>query len=203
MREDVFLYFDLGNVLLHFSHRLACQKMAAVAGISPELVRQVVFDSGLEWAYERGDISSREFYARFCAATGTTPDYEQLYVASSEIFWVNEAVVETVTALRARGHRLGILSNTCEAHWDYCLANYPLLEAMFGVHALSFRLRAMKPEPRIYAAAAEMVGVPPRAIFFTDDRTENVVAARIAGFDAVLFTTAADLLAALRDRALL
>jgi FMN phosphatase YigB (HAD superfamily) len=44
------------------------------------------------------------------------------------------------------------------------------------------------------------VGVAPEEIFFTDDRLENVEAARQAGFDAVQFVSVAELREQLRVR---
>ena len=57
-----------------------------------------------------------------------------------------------------------------------------------------------KPESQTYRAAAELAGAAPEEIFFTDDRPENVGAARRAGFDAVVFTTARRLAADLAVR---
>lgn len=197
-----FIYFDLGNVLLRFDHELACRQMAEVAGVSPHLVREVVFQSQLQWQYERGMISTEEFYESFCRATGRRPDRQQLARAASAIFELNVPVVPLVTQLRAAGYRLGILSNTCEAHWHYVTdGRYRILTELFDVAALSFQLRSLKPEPEIFRRAAELAGVPPEEIFFVDDRQENVAAACRAGLDAVPFTTPADLATALRHRA--
>ena len=66
--------------------------------------------------------------------------------------------------------------------------------------ALSFRLGTMKPRPEIFEKAAELAGVPPRDIFYTDDRPEHVAAARQAGYDAVQYTTTPELLTELRRR---
>ena len=58
----------------------------------------------------------------------------------------------------------------------------------------------MKPDSRIYEVAVEKAGVLPSEIFFTDDKPENVQAALAVGFDAVLFTTANQLLHDLAKR---
>jgi glucose-1-phosphatase len=200
--KSKFIYFDLGNVLLSFSHETACRNMAALAGVTAEQVRTAVFDSALELAYERGDLSSREFYEQFCTVTGRRPDFDALCLAASDMFAEVEPVVALVKQLRDRGLRLGILSNTCDAHWQFCLDRFRHVTDLFPVHALSFRLRALKPEARIYRGAAELAGVAPGEIFFTDDRHENVQAAVEAGFDAVLFQSAAQLTDALRQRQL-
>jgi HAD superfamily hydrolase (TIGR01509 family) len=189
-----FYYFDLGNVLLKFDHRQAARQMSALAGCEERDVWQIVFASDFQWQYERGDIDCRQFYDEFCRQTGTAPDFAELKHAAAEIFTPHEPVLELVRRLHAAGRLLGVLSNTCAAHWEYCIAGrYPVLNDCFRVYALSYELRAMKPEPIIYARAAELAGVAPHELFFVDDRPENVEGAKAAGYDAVLFTTAEQL----------
>ena len=120
----MFLYFDLGNVLLYFSHERACRQMAQVASmpdleITPTDVRRVVFESGLEDLYETGEITTAEFYVQFCRLTGTRPDLDRLMHAASDIFWPNDSLLPLVADLRRAGHRLGMLSNTNEVHWEF------------------------------------------------------------------------------------
>jgi putative hydrolase of the HAD superfamily len=196
-----FLFFDLGNVLLYFSHELGCRQMAEVSGSSYEKVWQVVYsDGGLEWRYERNELSDDEFYEAFCQQTRTQPDYHALQLAGSAIFELNTSILPIVTQLVFAGHRMGILSNTCRPHWEYISRRFTIVEKLFRVHALSYQLDALKPEPPIYAAAAKLAGLPPHEIFFVDDRADNVAGARNSGFDAVQYTTSAALAAALRDR---
>lgn len=196
-----FLYFDLGNVLVNFSHQKMCAQMGQVAGLPAEKVWQVIFDTDLLQKYEDGTLDDRGFYDAFCAATGTTPDYDELKRAGSDIFCPNDAITPLVTQLRAAGHRMGILSNTCPAHWDHCrTSKYYATSKMFGTFALSYELGAIKPSPEIFARAAEQAGVAPAEIFFTDDIPGHVTAAKAAGWDAVPYTTPAALAADLRAR---
>jgi glucose-1-phosphatase len=196
-----FLYFDLGNVLLKFDHRQACRQMGIVAGVSPERVWDVVFAGDLELRYEAGEFDDREFHEIFCRQTDSRPDFAALMLAGSEIFSPNTPIFPVVAALHAAGHRMGILSNTCPAHWAYCRdSRYGLLERAFKVHALSYELRACKPSPKIFEGAARLAGLPPAEIFFVDDVAGHVAGARAAGLDAVQYTTTAALVADLRAR---
>jgi HAD superfamily hydrolase (TIGR01493 family) len=203
MQPPTFLYFDLGNVLLNFDHRLAARQMGLVAGVSEQRVWQVVFESDLELRYEAGEIGDREFYDIFCRQTDTRADFDALLRAGSEIFTPNVSIFPVVAALDSAGYRMGILSNTCPGHWAYCSAGrYLLIDLAFDVHALSYQIGACKPSPKIFAAAAELAGVAPQEIFFVDDTAGHVAAARAAGFDAVGYTSAPALAAELRRRGL-
>ena len=117
-----FIYFDLGNVVINFDHDRAARQMAAVAGLSEQAAWEAVFANGLELEYERGAITTRAFYDRFCERTGTDPDYEALLHAAADIFTANEAILPVLRQLHSSGHRLGIFSNTNEAHWHYVSA---------------------------------------------------------------------------------
>lgn len=197
-----FIYFDLGKVLVHFDLDRMCRQMGAAANISPELVFQALFDSGLHDRYEVGHVDAREFYEVFCEGTGCRPEYEALELAGSDIFEVNASIVPVVAQLRAAGYRLGVLSNTCHSHWEYCLRRFSFLRELFSVHALSYRIRAMKPDPAIFHAAAELAGAVPQEIFYTDDIAGHIAGAKAVGFDAVQYTSTPELVAELRRRGL-
>jgi HAD superfamily hydrolase (TIGR01509 family) len=197
----MFLYFDMGNVLLYFDHPLACRQMAAVAGVSEETVWSVVFDGGLQWKYEAGEVSTREFYDVFCQQTGSRPDYDALRHAAGAIFKINDSIVPVVSQLRSAGYRMGVLSNTCECHWEYVAqGRYGILTEMFDVHVLSYEVGALKPAAKIYRAAIELAGVPAEQVFFTDDIAGHVAGARELGIDAVQYTTTPALVQALGQR---
>jgi len=201
MRTLRFFYFDLGNVLLKFDHNDACHQIADVTGIPVGQVREIIFDAPLQSAYERGDLSTGEFYEIFCERSGTRPDSTDLFRAASDIFDLDEQVASIIAGLREAGGRVGVLSNTCDAHWRFLAEErFPILNTLFEVAALSFQLRTAKPEPAIYHAAAELAEVAPEEIFFVDDRSENVAGALEVGLDAVQFTSPPGLLAELVNR---
>jgi FMN phosphatase YigB (HAD superfamily) len=86
-------------------------------------------------------------------------------------------------------------------HWKYISrGRYGIVPDLFERTALSFEIGALKPDREIYTAAAEMAGVDPEEIFYTDDCPANVEGAQAVGFDAVPFTTVAALAAELRQR---
>lgn len=198
-----FLYFDLGQVLVTFDHEITCRQMAAVSGASVDRVREVVFHGGLEDRYESGQVSTSEFHRLYCEQTRTSPSLADLMHAHADIFEINVPVLPLVAGLARAGHRMGILSNTCESHWEHCArGRFGILTDCFEIHALSYNLQSMKPAATIYEAASRLADTEPEKIFFVDDRPENVEGARRAGFDAVLFTTAAELAADLFRRSL-
>lgn len=196
----MFLFFDLGKVLVHFDAERMFRQIGDLAGLEPRRVREVLVDQRLERRYERGEITRAEFYETFCQTTGTRPDPETLARTASDIFELNVSMLPVVAQLQAAGYRLGVLSNTSPDHWEHCLRRYRILGEAFEVIALSYELGAMKPEPEIYQAAARLAAVAPQEIFYTDDIAGHVAGARAVGFDAVQYVTTPQLVEELRRR---
>jgi putative hydrolase of the HAD superfamily len=197
-----FLYFDLGIVLVDFSVERMLRQMAEVSGIRPEQVEAVVFASGLQRDYETGKISSRDFYEQYCRESGVRPPLDGLLRAASEIFTLNHSMVGVAAWLQQAGWPLGILSNTCECHWDYCMKQYPALSQIFSTRITSYQVGFAKPDAKIFEAAAERAGHPPEELFFVDDISGHVAGAKAAGIDAVQYTTTRKFVEDLRKRGL-
>lgn len=195
------LLFDVGNVLLYFDHHQACRQVAKLVGLEEQQIWDVLFESGFELQYERGEISTKDFYETFCETIDKRPTLEDLAFASSAIFQANSAVHAIAAQLRGMGYRLGLLSNTSEMHWNYFSdGRYDIIPRIFEVEVLSFRVGALKPDPEIYQAAAELAGLEPAEIFFVDDIAGHVAGACDAGIDAVQYTSTSALIGDLRKR---
>ncbi|MCA9106853.1 MAG: HAD family phosphatase [Pirellulaceae bacterium] len=195
------VYFDLGNVLLDFDHAIASRQLGQLFGRTPDEMHQLVFESGLEHRYEKGEISTGEFHEFLCAETGCRPSLPDVCRAAADIFRLRADTPPIVAALKAAGMTTGILSNTCAAHWEFVYAGrYRILNDLFDRIVLSYEAKSMKPEPLIYEVAIAEANCEPHEIFFMDDRPENVAGARSAGIDAELFTSGAKLAADLRRR---
>ena len=186
-----FLYFDLGKVLIDFSYDIGARRLAELTGLPTGRLLQTIFGGPNQIAYETGLIETAEFARRVNEELRTAIPESQLVAAASEIFWPNWQIIPLVAALARAGWPLGILSNTCSAHWDYVTRNYRFLNHLFGPAViLSYEVKAMKPAEPIYAAASRLAQVAPERIFFVDDRSENVAGARDYGFQAVLYESA-------------
>ncbi|MBC7351076.1 MAG: HAD family phosphatase [Thermogutta sp.] len=195
-----FIYFDLGRVIINFDNDRMCRQIAEVTSLSPERIHEILFSTGLQRAFELGQISPTQFYEEFCRLTGCSVPWDRLRQAASDIFWVNTPMLPVVAQLQARCFPLGILSNTCITHFEWCLEHFTILRRGFRVYGLSCEFRLLKPDPQIFLAAAEKAGVAPERIFFTDDIPAHVEAAQRVGFQAVPFLSARQIAEELRRR---
>ncbi len=70
------------------------------------------------------------------------------------MFQLNVPVIPIVAHLRAAGYRLGILSNTCEPHWEFVHGGrFAIIQKYFDPCILSYRVGASKPEQKIFQVA--------------------------------------------------
>lgn len=186
-----YVFFDLGNVLVHFDVAIACRNVAALVDREERQVFEAMYGSGLEVAYERGEMDDEGLAEGVRRALGVKCATSDLMRSMSDMFAPNESMLPVIEALDAADVPAGILSNTCAAHWQWILSRrWPVTGTWFRDAVLSYEVMRMKPEPEIYEAAAAVAGVAAESIFFTDDRPENVAAARRAGWRAELFIDA-------------
>lgn len=191
--------FDMGNVLVHFSHDRMCAQMGALCGRSGSEVRELVFDAGHQWDFERGRFSEAEFHRKFVELVGREVEFEALCYAGSDIFWPNEPMLPILEELKRTGHRLVLLSNTSISHFRFVERNFGFLQ-WFDEHVVSFRVGAVKPEPAIFEAALQAIDCEPQECFYTDDIPAYVETGRRYGLDAEIFTNAEALRTQLAER---
>jgi HAD superfamily hydrolase (TIGR01509 family) len=100
---------------------------------------------------------------------------------------VRPRTVESLTKLRAAGLRLGIVSNS-DGRVDEALSAAGLRE-YFDVVLDSALVGMEKPDPAIFQAALDALGVAPGEALYVGDLYEvDVVGAQAAGMEAVLLT---------------
>lgn len=198
------IIFDLGKVLIDFSVDRACSQVASLTGTSPQSIYEFLFKDGREFDFERGLISFSDLHMEFESHFGIQIPKQALKHAASDIF---DPLVDTINILdalnsRYRGLRpLILLSNTNEIHWDHIERSWSISQK-FDHLILSFQIKSMKPDSKIYLEAVAKSGQRPGDCFFVDDVPANVEGAKKCGIDAVLFEGADKLAFELKRRGL-
>jgi putative hydrolase of the HAD superfamily len=93
---------------------------------------------------------------------------------------VDASMVDVVRAARAAGVRTGLLSNSWGLHYER-----DGWDTLFDAVVISGEVGLRKPDPAIYALAAQQLDLPPAQIVFVDDLRPNVRAAAAAGMVGV------------------
>lgn len=196
------VFFDLGKVLLQYDFGIAARRLCELTGLDGKAILDATLaePTPICEAIETDRMTSEDLYLWVCQTFGMTLPRNAFEAAHRDIFTPMPESWQLVRDLKAAGVRLGILSNICQVHWDFCARTFPELFGLFDLPLSSAGLKARKPGPEIFVRAAERAEVLPENVFFFDDRSENVAGARTAGWDAILFTTGAEARNALRER---
>ncbi len=190
---DVVL-FDLGNVILPFSHFQIAEKLARYASdrerSDPKEIFAYLFDheKGFVNEYESGKISTHEFFQSLRDHLGLSLPFETFVPIWNEIFTENRAVSEIILALKGK-KRLGLISNTNSLHFEYALRSFPVLRA-FDQWILSHEVGFKKPAVEIFQKAMDWASVPAERIVMIDDMERHVTVARSLGMQGVHFVGA-------------
>jgi putative hydrolase of the HAD superfamily len=191
------LLFDMGKVVLDFNFDLGMERLAGKCGLPLEEFKKVLFDKDWIRPYERGEISTAAYHRYLCEIGQLRMDLADFHESWSSVFLPDLLVPEALLADLRQRYPLILVSNTNESHVHYIERHYSVLQ-YFDVKIFSHVVGSLKPDRKIYEAAIAASGHPPEALFFTDDREENVSAAEDFGIRAHQFTTVPRLVAALR-----
>lgn len=183
------LVFDLGKVFIDFDISRAVEQVATTAALPASSVKKFIFDDGLENEFEAGAFDFLSLHRQFEDHFKIKVDCEALALAAADMFTVMPESLLFLQDLRKKYKSkipFVLLSNTNEIHWDFIEKHWQISQ-WFDHVILSFKVKAMKPNPKIYQEVTRITGQAPERCFFVDDILANVEGARSEGFDAVLF----------------
>lgn len=194
--------FDLGGVLLDWNPRHLYRKLFDDEAEMEDFLARVLntacnaqFDAGRPMAEGLAELTSR-----FPEYAGPIQAFQTRWPET--VAGALEETVGILAELRQRGHRLYVLSNFSAETFPQALDRFAFLKWFDGV-VISGEVGVIKPDPGIYRILFERHGVDPAGAIFVDDIPANVAAGRAFGLDALHFTSAGALRAALERRSLL
>ena len=137
-------------------------------------------------ALETGPVDVAEFERLLAVELATESDPVQAKRTAGMLarmfsgMRVEQTMLDVLRTARAAGFRTGLLSNS----WglDYERDGW---DTLFDAVVISGEVGLRKPDPAIYALAAERMHLPPEQIVFVDDLRPNVRAAVAAGMVGV------------------
>ena len=171
----------------------------------PDRVRPLVKELGIDWQiietgfakYRRlmdGDFMTiEEMYARIFADGGVTVAPAALARIVEEDFasflYRNERTLAWMRELKARGFKIGILTNMSSVFGRKFRATFADFVAVADAMVISGEVKLYKPMREIYDLLRERIGLPAEALCFFDDVEANCAGARAAGWHAIRFAT--------------
>ena len=192
------IFFDLGKVLVHFDFDRGYRALESLCPYPSAEIPRRLMANGVVERFETGLIEPEDFVSQLVASLGLKLDYEGFCRVWSCIF-TGPLVPESMVEGLAARYNLVLLSNTNAIHFAMLQETYPVLRHFHDL-VLSYEVKAMKPNPKIYQAALDRAGCEPGECFYTDDIADYVDAARRMGIDAVQFESVEQLGADMRNR---
>ena len=173
------IIFDLGGVLVGFDRQ---RSIDAFERIGCGKVADYIRDHRTEdlfYRIELGEISTHDFCEEVRQMTATNADDEAIIEAWNVLLKpVTTERLQRLRELREAGHRLFLLSNTNDMHWQYCGHQ---LDGCFERVFLSYEMRLAKPDTAIFAEVLRQAEIDASDTLFIDDNADNIAAAASLG----------------------
>jgi putative hydrolase of the HAD superfamily len=188
--------FDFGRVVFRWRPDALLQATLPHRAVDDASTRhwveQVFQAYSGDWGdFDRGVIDAPELARRMAARTGLTEaEVHAVVAACPQELEPLADTVDWMQRLHAQGRPLHYLSNMPEPMAAHFERTHPFM-SLFESGVFSARVKLVKPDPQIYAHAAQAFGRAPSSLLFLDDHLPNVVAARAAGWQALHFVDAA------------
>jgi len=197
------IVFDFGGVLFRWRPAALLGHVLAhrIDEATPvdHWVGQIFQGYGGEWgAFDRGTIEVPDLVRGIAARSGLAEaDVQAVVDAVPHELQAIEDTVAWLHRLHDEGWPLHFLSNMPEPYAQHLERHHDFI-GRFRSGVFSARVKRVKPEPDIFAAAAAHYGRDPSQLLLLDDHLPNIDAARAAGWQAIAFVDAAQAEAELR-----
>lgn len=185
------IVFDLGNTIIRFDHNISAKKIANLFRLDSKKIYDTFFDSEITRAFEKGDISPKEFHKRASLFLGVKMPYKDFTAIWNDIFWEDKDACDLARQLK-KNYKLFLLSNVNRLHFEHIEKKFDIIK-IFDEIVLSYLVGATKPDKLIYEDVIRRAGGDRTKLLYVDDREDLIKEASALGIDSVRFEGAAEL----------
>ena len=181
------IIFDLGNVLVKLDEAATMRAFEALGWPKKDHIREYAEGLRLFQSMGVGQMSNKQFFDAFRATTHSNVTDRQITDATNAmLLYIPEEKKRKLLQLRVKGHRVFLLSNTIDLHWQYCKNNlFPMdqygVDDYFEKTFLSQEMHMKKPDDEIFQQVVKDAAMDPGATLFIDDLEVNCEAAERNG----------------------
>jgi len=178
------IIFDLGNVLINWKPAEFLENAGYNDPIKSQIVNYIF--NGPEWRQlDNGDITVNEAINKI-ARKSSLPrsEIKAVFDLRTKIITPINSNIELLPELKKRGYKLYYLSNFPDDIFDEVCNKYDFFNYFDGGE-ISARLRASKPDKRIYRLFLQKYFLKPGDCLFIDDMSINADSAENIGMKAI------------------
>ena len=185
--------FDMGGVVTTTFFHSGKSRFFEKLGVTAEEFNDFAAKADLH-ALDIGQITVSQFWKNYNEVIARErPDLPRAEFDLFRLYFHpkrNEGTVALINDLR-KNHRVVCGTNTIDSHWEnHCeRGDYSFFDQTYA----SNKIGIAKPDPKFWQTIMMAEGFTPEETFFTDDRLDNVEAARAIGINAEQFITAEEL----------
>ncbi len=195
-------YFRFRKSYLRLRPHGSCVRLSDFSGLNEIEIYKFIFTLRTEHGYDKGDITSRQFYSEVKRGIKANKDltYKKFSEIWGDIFFNNPGMEQFLERIK-QGRRFLLLSNTNYLHWRY-ISRMPIIKKHFSDPKrliLSFREHTRKPDQKIFLKAMKKSGFKPHETVFIDDIEDNVNAFRSLGGYGIVYNCRKDSLGFLME----
>lgn len=181
------IIFDLGNVLVNVEYERFINKVLA-SGVTEERYKDFFKSANYRLlGYESGEITTEQFAQRCIDGLSLKMSISEFSESFNDMFSEINEMSSLVKELAESGkYGLYLLSNTSPLHFEYIKENYSYVNLLHKF-ALSYELKALKPDDEIYERTISHLSIDPEESLFIDDLPENCEAAKKFGIRTICY----------------
>ncbi len=176
-----FVYFDVNGCLARFYHRAYIQ-IAQDYSLPADLVEMAFLHYNA--AVCSGEISMSEFNRSIAKRLGIPKlDWVKYYLANIESM---PGMAETVS-WASEHYGVGLLTNVMPGILQELISRKIIPDLHYDAIIDSSKTGLLKPDPAIFALAAQKAALPPECLLLIDDTRENIATAEQLGWHVMWF----------------
>lgn len=179
--------FDLGGVIMTIDQPSAVERFKEIGLKDADTRLDPYTQSGIFGDLEEGKITDREFIRELSKLVGRELSYDECKYAwrgyTKEVPMRN---IKVLDKLKSMGYRLILISNTNPFMMDWAMSSdfsgdgRPL-SAFFDSMYMSYKMKVMKPNERMFCEIIRQEGINPEETLFVDDGPKNVSMGKTLG----------------------